>query len=103
MTLHQLGAIAQERRRFDEAEDWYRRSLDVDERMGNERGVASRLGQLGLLAEARGDVVEAIRQLEQAAVIFARVNDPHSLEKTRHDLQRLRAPSTPPTSTNPNA
>ncbi|MBT9437777.1 MAG: tetratricopeptide repeat protein, partial [Desulfobacterales bacterium] len=38
--LHNLGIIAQERREFEEAEDWYKKSLKIKERLGDEHGAA---------------------------------------------------------------
>ena len=52
-TYHQLGIIAQDRGRLEEAEDWYRKSLAIKEELGDRPGMAITYGQLGLLAEAR--------------------------------------------------
>jgi len=51
---HQLGMTAQARGRLEEADDWYRRSLTINEELGNRPGMALTYAQLGLLAEARG-------------------------------------------------
>jgi Tetratricopeptide repeat len=37
---HQLGMTAQDCGRLDEAEDWYRRSLAINEELGNRPGLA---------------------------------------------------------------
>ena len=50
---HQLGMTAQARGRLDEAQDWYRKSLAINEELGNRPGMASTYAQLGLLAETR--------------------------------------------------
>jgi tetratricopeptide (TPR) repeat protein len=36
-SYHQLGMIAEERQQFDEAEKWYRKSLEIHERLGFEQ------------------------------------------------------------------
>ncbi|KAF5433866.1 CHAT domain-containing protein [Candidatus Methanophagaceae archaeon] len=47
---HNLGIIAQERREFEEAEEWYRKSLALKEKLKYEYGQASTLHQLGMIA-----------------------------------------------------
>ena len=46
-----LGRIAQERQRFDEAEQWYRKSLEINERLGSERGATGDYQALGMIAQ----------------------------------------------------
>jgi tetratricopeptide (TPR) repeat protein len=58
-TYHQLGNIAQARGRLDEAEDWYRKSLAIEEELGNAPGTADSYHQLGMAAQARGRLDEA--------------------------------------------
>ena len=50
-SYHQLGIVAQDRGRLDEAADWYARSLAIKEELGDRPGMALTYGQLGLLAE----------------------------------------------------
>ncbi len=50
---HQLGLIAQRRDRYDEAEGWHRRSLEINEPRGNEADCADSYHQLGRIAQAR--------------------------------------------------
>jgi len=33
-SYHQIGRIAQERQQFNEAEKWYRKALEIKERLG---------------------------------------------------------------------
>ena len=51
-----LGIVAQGRGGLDEAEEWCRKSLGIEEELGNRPGMAFTYGQLGLLAEARGQL-----------------------------------------------
>ena len=44
---HQLGITAGDRGRLDEADDWYRKSLTINEELGNRPGMATTYGQLG--------------------------------------------------------
>jgi tetratricopeptide (TPR) repeat protein len=59
-TYHQLGMVVQDWGRVDEAEEWYRRALAIEEELGDRPTMAKTHGQLGLLAEARGRRAEAL-------------------------------------------
>jgi tetratricopeptide (TPR) repeat protein len=48
---HQLGMVAEERQQFDQAEAWYRKALEIYERLGLERYAASDYHQLGIVAQ----------------------------------------------------
>ncbi|MCD6214744.1 MAG: tetratricopeptide repeat protein, partial [Candidatus Desulfofervidus sp.] len=50
---HQLGMIAQERQQFDVAEQWYRKALEIFERLSMEKDAADDYHQLGTIAEER--------------------------------------------------
>jgi len=56
---HQLGVIAQRRKRLDEADDWYRKSLAISEELGDRPGLAATYHQLGRTAQGRGRLDEA--------------------------------------------
>jgi len=53
---HQLGMIAQERRDFNAAEGWYKKSLEIALKQGNEHYAASTYHQLGRVAQERLDL-----------------------------------------------
>jgi tetratricopeptide (TPR) repeat protein len=59
VTQHRLGIMAQRRGRLDEAEDWYRKSLAIEEELGNRPGMADTYHQLGNSAFLRGRLDEA--------------------------------------------
>ena len=59
------GCIAHEQRDFAGAEQWYRKSLEIKERRGDEHGAASTYGQLGILAGFQERWDEAARWLDQ--------------------------------------
>jgi tetratricopeptide (TPR) repeat protein len=56
---HQLGIVAQLRGRLDDAEDWYQRSLTIEEELGNQPGMATSYHQLGIVAQLRGRLDDA--------------------------------------------
>jgi len=59
IVYHQLGMVAQRRGDLDQAEDWYKKSLEIEEALGNRPGMANSYGQLGILAQRRGDLDQA--------------------------------------------
>ena len=75
MTYHQLGMIAEERRDFDQAENWYRKSLAIEEKQGNEHGAAITHGQLGILAGSQGRYRDCGQWLIRCIQTFATCND----------------------------
>jgi tetratricopeptide (TPR) repeat protein len=67
---HQLGMTAQDRRRLEEADDWYRQSLTINEELGNRPGMALTYAQLGLLAEARDQAQPALEWNIRCVTLF---------------------------------
>ena len=56
---HQLGMTVEDRGRLDEADDWYRKSLAINEELGNRPHMAITYHQLGITAQDRGQLDEA--------------------------------------------
>ena len=50
---------------MDEAEDWYRRSLNIEEELGNRPGMANTFHQLGMVAQDRGRLERGGRLVPQ--------------------------------------
>ena len=69
-SYHQLGAVAQDRKRPDEAADWYTRSLALAEELGDRHGMAFNYGQLGLLAVEHGDQDRALELMVRCIAVF---------------------------------
>ena len=72
---HQLGLIAQGRDRHDEADDWYRRSLEINETLGNEADCADSYHQLGRIAQARRRFDDAKGWHRRALAVRQRLGD----------------------------
>jgi len=70
---HQLGIIAEERQQFDVAEQWYRKALEIEERLGLERDAAHDYHQLGIIAEERQHFDEAEQWYRKALEIEERL------------------------------
>ncbi|MDI6810818.1 MAG: tetratricopeptide repeat protein [archaeon] len=86
---HNLGMIAQERRDFDEAEEWYRKSLALKEKLKDEHGQARTLHQLGMIAEERRDFDEAEEWYRKSLEIEEKLKDEHGQARTLHQLGRI--------------
>jgi len=57
---HNLGIIAQTRGEPAQAMEWYQKSLQIKEELGNRAGMASTLGQMGVFATEQGQPAEAV-------------------------------------------
>ena len=87
---HQLGMVAQDRGALDEAEVWYRKSLAINEQLGDRPGMAPSYGQLGLLHEARDDLPAALDWTVRCVALFADFPHPATGPGPAH-LARLTA------------
>ena len=81
--------LAQDRGDYDEAARQYQRSLDINERLGNQAGLATGYHQLGMLAQIRGDYDEAARQYQRSLDINERLGDQAGLAASYHQLGML--------------
>ena len=86
--FYQLGRIAQEQRDFSAAEAWYRKSLAISEKQGNEHDAASTCHQLGVLAAVQARYREAGQWFLRALAVFQQ-SDPHAAEITVRSFHQL--------------
>ena len=80
VTYHQLGITAQDRGRLDEADDWYRKSLTINEELGDRPHMALTYAQLGLLAQKRGQSPLALEWNIRCVTLFDQF--PHPMTGT---------------------
>ena len=85
-TYHQLGTVAQEQRRFEEAEAAYRQALDIYLEFGDRHSAASTYHQLGRVAQEQRRFEEAEAAYRQALDIYLEFGDRHSAASTYHQL-----------------
>ncbi|GIH27589.1 hypothetical protein Aph01nite_58990 [Acrocarpospora phusangensis] len=85
-SLHQLGIIARERGDYEQALDWYRQSLSIDEELGNRAGVATSYHELGAVAQLRGDYEQALDWYRQSLSIKEEVGNRAGMATTYHAL-----------------
>jgi tetratricopeptide (TPR) repeat protein len=93
---HQLGMIAEERQKFEEAEQWYRKALEINERLGLERDAANDYHELGIVAQERQKFDEAEQRYRKALEIRERLGlerdaayDYHQLGRIAEERQKL--------------
>ncbi|MBI5570066.1 MAG: tetratricopeptide repeat protein [Desulfomonile tiedjei] len=89
VSYHQLGMVAQERNRFDEAEAWYRKALEIRERLGLERDAAGDYHQLGIVAQERNRFDEAEQWYRKALEICERLGLKRDAARVYHQLGRV--------------
>ncbi len=86
---HQLGIVAQGRGRLEEADDWYRQSLAINEDLGNRPGLALSYHQLGMTAQDRGRLEEADDWYRQSLAINEDLGNRPGLADSYHQLGRV--------------
>jgi tetratricopeptide (TPR) repeat protein len=83
---HQLGMTAQDRGRLDEAGDWYRRSIQIQEGLGLPALLATNYHQLGIAAYLRGRLDEADEWCRKALTIKEELGNRPGTSSTYHQL-----------------
>ncbi|MBU7028292.1 MAG: tetratricopeptide repeat protein [Theionarchaea archaeon] len=86
---HNLGVIAQERQQFDQAEKWYRKSLEIRERLGLERDAASDYHNLGVIAQERQQFDQAEKWYRKSLEIYERLGLERDAASDYHQLGRI--------------
>ncbi len=83
---HNLGAVAQLRRRLEEADGWYRKSLAISEGLGDRPGTADGYHQLGTIAQERGQLEEAEGWYRKSLAIREGLGDRPGMATSYHNL-----------------
>ena len=69
VAYHQLGIIAEERQQLNQAEQWYKKALEIRERLGLQRDAATDYHNLGIIAEERQQLNQAEQWYRKALEI----------------------------------
>jgi tetratricopeptide (TPR) repeat protein len=85
-TYHQLGMVAQEQRRFAEAEDAYRKALEIKVAFNDRHSAASTYHQLGMVAQEQRRFADAEDAYKRALEIYVAFNDRYEQAETYHQL-----------------
>ena len=83
---HLLGIVAQERGSYDEALDWYRKSLAIKEELGDRSGMARSYHQLGNVSYLRGSYDEALDWYRKSLAIKEELGNRSGMAISYHQL-----------------
>jgi tetratricopeptide (TPR) repeat protein len=72
-----MAAIEQAQGNYAEAVRLYGESMKLEEELGDKRGIAITLGQMGQLARAQGRLKEALGYFVKAFAIFEELHSPY--------------------------
>ena len=86
---HQLGIIAQERNRYNEAEGWFRKAMEIRERLGLEASAAEDYFHLGRIAQAERRFEDAWEWYSKAHDVFKRHRLEREAARADHQLGRI--------------
>jgi tetratricopeptide (TPR) repeat protein len=86
VAYHQLGMVAQERGRLDDAEQWYTKALTIKEELGDQLFLATTHHQLGIVAQKRGRLDDAEDWYTKALTIREELGDRPHLATDYHQL-----------------
>ncbi len=84
-----LGVVAQERGELDAAQDWYRKSLAIDEKLGNRPGMAGAYHQLGMVAQGRGELDAAQEWYRKSLAINEELGNRPGMATNYHQLGKV--------------
>ena len=85
-TYHQLGMVAQDQRRFEDAEDAYQKALEILIAFDDRHSAASTYHQLGNVAYVQGRFAEAEDAYKKALEVNVALNDRHGAAAAYHQL-----------------
>lgn len=88
---HQLGFIEQRRRRFDEAERWFMKALEIELRFDDWAGAGKAYHHLGMIATERYAYDDAERWYLKSLSIKQEIGDEATSASTYHQLGILAA------------
>lgn len=87
--MSNLANVLQLQSSFDEAYELYQSALEINQRIGNERRVASDYANIGVLAKQRGKFADARQYLDAASGIYKSVFDPLNLSFVLLELAEI--------------
>ena len=67
----------------------YKKSLEIDKKLGRQEGMAINYGNLGLIYKEKGQKDKAHEYWEKALEIFERIGIPHEAARVRKWLDEL--------------
>ena len=86
---HQVGMVAQEQRKWEEAESYYQQALQIYVEYQDRYEQASTYHQVGMVAQEQRKWEEAESYYQQALQIYVEYQDRYSQARTYHQLGRV--------------
>jgi tetratricopeptide (TPR) repeat protein len=86
VACHQLGITTRLRWQLDEADDWYRKSLAIEEELSDRPAMANTYGELGNTAKDRGRLDEAEAWFRKSLAIKDELGDRPGMAIAYHQL-----------------
>ncbi|HLP47829.1 MAG TPA: tetratricopeptide repeat protein [Candidatus Deferrimicrobium sp.] len=77
-SLHNMGAIYQDKGDYDAALTQYQQSLEIAEKIGDIAGIAESMGQMGALYLVQNQCETALKLLFQSFAIFTQIGSPNA-------------------------
>lgn len=74
-SLYQIGRIQQSRGDYEQALEYYQRSLEIKEELGDRASVAKSLHNIGIIQQERGDFEQALDYYQQSLKIKEELDD----------------------------
>lgn len=78
--MYRLGSFYQSMNHLQQAEQMFRKILEIDETMNNKEGMASDYGNLGILYHTQGDLKAAQTMYLKSIALFKELNSPNALK-----------------------
>ncbi|MBU7046253.1 MAG: tetratricopeptide repeat protein [Theionarchaea archaeon] len=81
-----LGSIVEGLGQWDKAIEYYEKSLEIKEKVGDIHGMAQTYGNLGLVYDSKGQWDTAIEYYEKSLEISEKIGDIHGMAQTYNNL-----------------
>ena len=81
-----LGTIVYKLSEWDKAIEYYEKSLEIKEKIGDTHGMAQTYNNLGLVYARKGEWDRAIEYYEKDLEIFEKIGDTHGMAQTYNNL-----------------
>ena len=86
MIVHNLGTIFKNQGEYQQAIDYYNRSMKIEEELGNKSGIAKTLHQIGNIHFQKGDYQQAIDYYNRSLKIKEELEDKSGIAITLHQI-----------------
>ncbi|MCW2912968.1 MAG: Tetratricopeptide 2 repeat protein [Actinomycetia bacterium] len=87
--FHELGLIAGLRGEYEQALDWYRKSLTIYEELGDRAGLAGGYHQFGIIAQHRGEYEQALDWYRRSLTIHEELGDRAGIANGYHQFGNI--------------